>query len=200
MSKKRNRKIATIAAAMALAMGPVHADSLGYNDIQPFSNKGVTYTMRPLNEDLILIDIREAKKHLNELTDRLRFHLQMIRAEWEEKRIPVSIDIHAKKTRKYFLEAINTHIAICKTYIDAVKIALKNPAIKEPLRGDIIAFGRAAASLRYTAEDFLSFIEQTHPPKRTSEDEMTEISSAQVKEWIASEHKALGLSAPAFEV
>lgn len=199
MSKRRNRRIATIAAAMALAMGPVHANNIGYNDIQPFSKSGTTYTVRQLNEDLILIDIREAKQHLNELTERLRFHLQSLRAEWEEKRIPISIDTHAKKTRKIFLGAINTHIAICKTYIDAVKIALDNPTINESLRVDVIAFGRAAASLRYTAEEFLSFMEQTHPPKKTSESDTAEISSEQVRAWIASEHKSLGLSEPVFE-
>ncbi|EII0317279.1 hypothetical protein ACQLT9_003137 [Salmonella enterica subsp. diarizonae] len=165
MSKKQDGKIATIAAAMALAMGPVHADSLGYNEIHPFNKVVTTYTVRQLNEDLILIDIREAKKHLHELTDRLRFHLQSLLAEWEEKRTPINIDIHAKKRGNLFLKSINAHIAICKTYIQAVKIALDNPAINESLRVDVIAFGRATASLRYTAEGILSFIEQTHPPK-----------------------------------
>ncbi|EBF0339487.1 hypothetical protein O3M26_003505 [Salmonella enterica] len=98
MSKKRNERVATIAAAMTLAMGPVHADSLGYSDIQALNNTNVahTYTVRPLNEELVYINIREATAHLNELTSRLRFYLQMTRAEWEEKRMPVSIDKHDK--------------------------------------------------------------------------------------------------------
>ncbi|EKY9208989.1 hypothetical protein RD125_003034 [Salmonella enterica] len=175
MSKKRNERVATIAAAMTLAMGPVHADSLGYSDIQALNNTNVahTYTVRPLNEELVYINIREATAHLNELTSRLRFYLQMTRAEWEEKRMPVSIDKHDKRFRKHVIEALNTHIAICKTYNAAVKIALNNPEIKnELLRKDIIAFGKTVAGLRFTAEEFLSFIEQTHPPKRHNQNHL----------------------------
>ncbi|EAY4423790.1 hypothetical protein FRK41_17325 [Salmonella enterica] len=80
-------------------------------------------------------------------------------------------------------------------------MALNKPEAKkdELLRADIIAFGKAVAGLRFVAEEFLLFIEQTHPPKAVSSEPLG-LSDSALKALIASEHKSLGLSAPVFEV
>ncbi|PNM15327.1 hypothetical protein A6J64_002765 [Yersinia enterocolitica] len=66
------------------------------------------------------------------------------------------------------------------------------------MRNEIVTFGRAVASLRYIAEDFLSFIEQTHPPKEISTAKI-KVSADDVKAMIRAEHQSLGLEAPAFD-
>ncbi|EEC6816334.1 hypothetical protein ACFVGB_003408 [Salmonella enterica] len=202
MNKRQKKALANMVSAMALsAMAPVPANSLGYSDIAGLNDTGPSVIMRSLDESNVYMDISEATTHTIELTNRMRFHLKTMREEWEEKRIPIHIDKNDTRPRKYVFALLGAQIKNCKFYTEAVKIALNKPEAKkdELLRADIIAFGKAVAGLRFVAEEFLSFIEQTHPPKAVSSEPLG-LSDSALKALIASEHKSLGLSAPVFEV
>lgn len=196
MSKTKTTKAANMAAVLALAMAPVPASSLGYPDIVSIKAESIT-TLQPLPGAIAFLPINDATSYLIILNKRMRFHLKSIREEWEEKPKPIEINNQSSLVQKHLARELEKRIAIAQKFISAVKIALDNIGDDEELRQQIIAFGRAVATMRYYAEDFLSFIEQTHPPKKTIETNVI-ASAEEVKAMIRAEHKAIGLSAPVF--
>lgn len=197
MRKLKKNKVAYMAAAMALAMAPVPASALGYNDIalHPFDT---STTLQALPGSVAYLPISDAIIYLRAMTERLHFHLTNIRSEWEEKQIPIAIENQSPFVQKRLVRELGKRIVIAKKFVDAVKQALDEIEGDDDLRQEIIAFGRAAASLRYTAEDFLSFIEQTHPPKNAGS-ELINASDGEVKAMIRAEHVSLGLDTPSFD-
>lgn len=198
MIKKKQNKVGYMAAAMALAMAPVPASSLGYSDI-PTSSADKSTTLQALQGSIAYLPIEDATFYIRSMADRLRFHLKNIRAEWEDKQRPIEIQRQSPFVQKHLMRELEKRIDIAKNFISAVGIALKEVGEDDnDLRDDIVTFGRAVASLRYTAEDFLSFIKQTHPPKEV---DMVGINASadDVKAMIRAEHKSLGLSTPVFD-
>lgn len=198
MLKKNQNKVAYMAAAMAIAMAPVPANSLGYNDIA-ISAADTSTTLKTLQGSVAYLPIDDATDYIRAMADRLRFHLKTIRSEWEAKQVPIEMSKQKPFVQKHLVRELEVRINFAKKFISAVSMALNEIGDSDPeLRKDIVAFGRAVASLRFTAEDFLSFIEQTHPPKKTS-DENVGASIDEVKDMIRAEHRSLGLEAPAFD-
>ncbi|CVG94112.1 hypothetical protein [Serratia marcescens] len=196
MSKNKRTKAAHMAIALAAAMAPVPASSLGYMDIANTSAETST-TLQALPGAVAYLPIEEATQQIRLLTDRLRFHLKNLRDEWEEKQYPIEMQKQSPLVQKHLMRELDKRISVAQKFIDAVKIALDDIEDNAALRSEIITFGRAVASMRYSAEDFLSFIEQTKPPKKTMETNVT-ASAEEVKAMIRAEHKQLGLSAPQF--
>ncbi|MCL2891793.1 hypothetical protein [Brenneria tiliae] len=196
MSKLKKNKVSYMATAMAIAMAPVPASTLGYSDIA-LTHADTRTTLQPLPGSVVYLPIVDATEYLRSMTDRLNFHLKNIRFEWEEKRTPIAMEKQSPFVQKHLERELQKRIAIATKFVDAVRLAL-NEISDDDLREEVVSFGRAAASLRYTAEDFLSFIDQTHPPKKTSS-EMIKASADEVKAMIRAEHKSLGLDIPAFD-
>lgn len=198
MIKKKRNKVGYMAAAMALAMAPVPASSLGYSDIA-VNAADTSTTLQALQGSIAYLPIEDATTYIRSMADRLRFHLKNIRSEWEEKQRPIVIEKQSPFVQKHLIRELEKRIDIAKKFISAVGIALKEVGDDDmELRGEIVTFGRAVASLRYTAEDFLSFIEQTHPPKEISTVGIN-ASADDVKAMIRAEHRALKLEIPAFD-
>lgn len=198
MMKSKKSKIATMAAAMAISMAPVPASSLTYNEAS-FKSAGIsTTTQRELQDGIAFISINDAIPYLDDVTNRLLWHTGSIREEWELKQIPIDMSKQKPFTRKHLTKIIREHINMCEAFVEAVRIALNSvPPEDVELRKDIVRFGRAAAGLRFAAEDFMSFIEQTHPAQKTSSEQLN-VTGDQVRAAIRAEHKSLGLDAPCF--
>ncbi|AJI84006.1 Uncharacterised protein [Yersinia enterocolitica] len=198
MIKKKQNKVGYMAAALALAMAPVPATSLGYSDIATNAADTST-TLQALQGSIAYLPINDATSYIRAMADRLRFHLKNIRSEWEEKQRPIEIHNQSPFVQKHLIRELEKRIDFAKKFISAVSLALKEVGEdNHELRNEIVTFGRAVASLRYIAEDFLSFIEQTHPPKEISTAKI-KVSADDVKAMIRAEHQSLGLEAPAFD-
>ncbi|XXD09209.1 hypothetical protein ACMYSN_24645 [Klebsiella sp. R445] len=196
MKKMKKSRAASMAALMALSMGPIPANAVGYRDITPHSTDANT-TLQSLHEEVVYISISEATRLLAEIAERQRFHLINLRTEWEVKQTPIDMKKQSPLVQKHLVKEYKQRITIAAGYIEAVKMALQETK-DEALRKEITTFGRAAAKLRNTAEDTLAFIEQTNPPKKTSSTPIS-ASGDDVRALIHAEHKALGLNPPGFD-
>ncbi|NXZ86302.1 hypothetical protein HZI30_05055 [Serratia fonticola] len=196
-AQAKKMAIPAIVAGLMASLAPVPANAIGYSDIA-LSPVNTNTTLQALPGSVVYLPIGDATAYLHEMTARLHFYLKNIRSEWEEKQIPIAMEKQSPLVQKHLVRELGKRIVIAKKFVDAVRLALANICNDDDLRQEVVSFGRAAASLRYTAEDFLSFIEQTHPPKKTSS-ELINASDDGVKALIRAEHEALGLEAPAFD-
>ncbi|AYN30282.1 hypothetical protein D8682_05940 [Buttiauxella sp. 3AFRM03] len=195
VSKKS--KIASMAAAMAVALAPVPASSIGNLDVSVTSHSSSTLSLQSVKDSVVFLPIDQATVFMRNFADRMNIHRLNIRAEWEEKRAPIRIDRLKKETQEGFA-IFRSYVDVCAALIDAIRIALKDiPESDVELRKEIISFGRAVASVRYTIEDMFSFIEATIPPKKTTE-ALPKVTAKEVHALIRSEHKKLGLEEPKF--
>lgn len=196
MSSKKN-KISSMAAALAVALAPVPASSIGNHDVSVSSHSTSTLSLQSVKDSVVFLPINEAAGYMRNLADRMKVHRANIRAEWEEKRTPIRMEKHKKETQEG-LVIMRRYVDVCAALIDAIRIALKDiPASDAELRQEIVSFGRAVASVRYTIEDIFNFIEATHPPKKTT-DGLPNVTAEDVHALIRSEHKKLGLEEPKF--
>lgn len=196
MSSKKN-KISSMAAALAVALAPVPASSIGNHDVSVSSHSTSTLSLQSVKDSVVFLPINEAAGYMRNLADRMKVHRANIRAEWEEKRAPIRMEKHKKETQEG-LVIMRRYVDVCAALIDAIRIALKDiPASDAELRQEIVSFGRAVASVRYTIEDIFNFIEATHPPKKTT-DALPNVTAEEVHALIRSEHKKLGLEEPKF--
>lgn len=195
MNQTEINKITNISAIMALAMAPVPANSLGYNDIS-MNNIAMSTTLQILPDSIAFLPIGEATGYIKSMVSRIRFNLKNLKAEWEKKRIPIENESQFFQT--HLLYELEQRIALARKFISAAKIALgQTTKNEEYLRKEIITFGRSAADLLYSTEDFLSFIKQTRPPEAVSR-AGEHLDTNEVRAMISAEHKNLGLSTPLF--
>ncbi|CDG15885.1 hypothetical protein [Xenorhabdus doucetiae] len=191
--KFSKNNISSIAAAMALSLAPVPADSVGsYMATSPSQN---TLVLQNINDSVVYLPITEARQYMADLANRMRGHLRNLRAEWEKKRIPID-DKSMSKFARDNLHYFTKHITLCAALVKASKIAL-NQVDDQKHCQEIMQFGRAAADLRYTIEEILSFTKNTHESPKLIE--ITNQSNKEdVQALISSEHQALGLDKPIF--
>ncbi|EFU2655647.1 hypothetical protein HUI25_005013 [Escherichia coli] len=194
MSSKKN-KITSMAAALAVALAPVPASSIVHHDLSISRHSTSTLSLQDVKDSVAYLPIDEATSYMLNLADRMKTHRANLRIEWEEKQIPIILKNQKKETQEGF-ESLFRHIAVCASFVEAARVALKSvPESNAELRKEIVAFARSAATLRYTIEDILSFIESTHVPKKTSDADLG-VTADQVRALIRSEHKKLGLKDP----
>ncbi|WP_181377707.1 hypothetical protein [Limnobaculum xujianqingii] len=195
-AQAKKMTIPAIVAALMASLAPVPANTLGYSDIA-LSPVDANTTLQALPGSVAYLHISDATTYLQIMTDRLHFHLRNLRSEWEEKQMPIAIERQSSIVQKHLVRELGKRIVLAKKFVDAVKLVL-DETDDDNLRREIVSFGRAAATLRYTAEDILSFIEQTHPPKKASTDQI-DVGIDEVKAMIRAEHGALGLGSPSFD-
>lgn len=191
--KSRKNNISSIAAAMALSLAPVPADSVG--SYMATSSTQNTLMLQNVNHSMVYMPIDEAKQYISDLANRMRGHLRNLRAEWEEKRIPIddkSTSKFARENQHYLVK----HITFCIALVKASKEALSQIDDQE-LRKEIVQFGRAAADLRYTIEEILTFIKNTHESPKVL-DVANQFNKEEVQALVSAEHQALGLAKPTF--
>ncbi|NHB93644.1 hypothetical protein [Photorhabdus cinerea] len=190
-----SNKITSMAAAMAIAMAPVPADSIGYHDA--ITSAKNTFILQQVNDSIVFLPIEEATAFVASMANRMRFNLKNLRSEWESKRIPID-DKSMSSFAKDNLHYLTKNIIICANFIKAAKVALTSvPETSTELRSMITRFGRASADLRYTLEEIIAFVKSTHVPNKVSSVGYDMDKNA-VHELIRAEHTALGLEVPAF--
>ena len=196
MGSKKN-KISSMAAALAVALAPVPASSIGHHDVSISRYNSSTLSLQDVKDSVAFLPIGEATNYMLNLADRMKIHRANLRAEWEEKGTPIALKNQKKETQEGF-ESLFRHIAVCASFIEAARLALKRiPETDKKLRGEVMAFARSAATLRYTIEDILAFIDSTHPAKKTS-DSVLDVTAEEVHSLIRSEHKKMGLEEPKY--
>ncbi|MFB9087293.1 hypothetical protein ACFFW8_22030 [Erwinia tracheiphila] len=186
-----------MAAALALAIAPVPATSLGYSPVPDATH--ISTTLRANPGEVVFLPIALAIDYLKSQTEILRLHLKNVKAEWEEKDIPVDLGRQSATVQKYLVNELKKRAEMARCFLSAAKIALTSNEVKsdEAVHTEVCSFGRSASALLFIIEDFLSFIRQTHPPERTS-DQGESFSADEVRAMITAEHKNLGLSEPVF--
>ncbi|MCP9268178.1 hypothetical protein M5U04_08710 [Xenorhabdus sp. XENO-1] len=185
--------ISSIAAAMALSLAPVPADSVG--SYMATSTTQNTLMLQNVNDSMVYMPIVEAQQYVADMANRMRGHLRNLRVEWEEKRIPID-DKSMSKFARDNLNYLTKHITLCAALVKASKVALNQTSDQE-LRNTIMQFGRSAADLRYTYEEILTFTKNTHESPNVLE-MADQFSKEGVQALISSEHQALGLDKPMF--
>lgn len=80
---------------------------------------------------------------------------------------------------------------------DIKNILLSLPKSDTQKKQSVLLFGRSLAHYRSVLTEFISFIEQTHQPSKTT-NKKPNIISADMQRLIQTEHKKLGLSKPKF--
>jgi len=191
--KSRKNNISSIAAALALSLAPVPADSVGsYMAISSTQN---TLMLHNVDHLMVYMPIGEAQQYISDLTNRMRGHLRSLRAEWEEKRIPIN-DSSTSKFARENLRHFAKHIAFCTALVKASKVALSQ-ITEQAHRKEIVQFGRTAADLRYTIEEILTFINNTHESPKVL-DVADQFNKEEVQALVSAEHQALGLDKPTF--
>lgn len=196
MSSKKS-KISSMAAALAVALAPVPASSIGHNDLSISQHRSSTFSLQTVRDSVAFLPIDEATQYMLNLADRMKMHRANLRIEWEEKQTEIILSNHSKETQENF-ESLYRHIAICESFVDAARLALKNISDKDAdLKSEIVAFARSAASLRYTIEDMLAFMKSTLINPEVSKKPI-DVTAEQVHTLIRSEHKRLGLDEPKF--
>lgn len=152
-----------------------------------------------LNSVMALISTDDTIPRLDRLTSEIRLRTKAIRDEWELKRTPVSASGYQSLTGNNTLKMTHESINTCKALTKTARIILDATPLEDmKCRTAAITFGRAVARLRCASEDLLSFITQTHPPQKTSNEPLS-VTSDQVKTAIATEHLSLGLTPPCFK-
>lgn len=196
MSSKKS-KISSMAAALAVALAPVPANSIGHNDLSISQHSSSTLSLQTVRDSVAFLPIDEATQYMLNLADRMKMHRSNLRIEWEEKQIPITLANQKKETQDNF-ESLYRHIAVCESFVDAARLALKNISDDEvSLKSEIVAFARSAASLRYTIEDLLAYMKSTQLNPEVSIKPIN-VTAEQVQALIRSEHKKLGLDEPKF--
>ncbi|UWS30657.1 hypothetical protein [Erwinia pyrifoliae] len=194
---KRKSKISAMAAAMAISIAPVLADSIAHHDVRIDRHSAMSMSLQDVSQSVVYLPIEEATPYLQSLADRMRFHRKNLALEWEEKQVPIELKKQKKSTRDDFV-ALKAHIDICSNFVEAARLALNTvPASESKLRAEIIAFARASATLRYSIESILDFMKSTHAPARSIDAALT-VTAEQVHALIRSEHKSLGIDEPKF--
>jgi len=197
--KMTNRSISQIAAAFALALAPVPANSLGFNEI--YSPSGIHTTLSTANPgEFVFLPIELATDFMTQQVERLNSHLRMLKVEWEAKLLPIELDKQSPLAQKHLLGELHKRSILAKGFLAAARLAVQDFQIKndDEKYAQVKRFARAASGLLYGIEDFLSFIEQTHPPRETST-ALNHLDAEEVKAMIRAEHKALGLDSPSFD-
>ncbi|WP_262121375.1 hypothetical protein [Serratia ficaria] len=194
---KRKSKISSMAAAMAIAIAPVPADSIAHNDVALAQHSASSMSLQDVSHSVVYLPIDEATVYIRNLAERMRFHRKNLEAEWDEKQIPIELKKQTKATRENF-SSLKAHIIICSNFVEAARLALAQvPASDSKLRGEITAFARASAALRYSIESILDFMSSTHAPARSINAEIS-VTTEQVHALIRSEHEKMGLEEPKF--
>ena len=197
LKKIKKSTITQMAAAMALAIAPVPATSIGYNNIPGTTEFSTTLRANP--GEIVFLPISQAIDYMKSQTESLRSHLRNVKAEWEEKYIPIEMGKQSSVTQKHLIKELEKRSELARSFLSAAKIALDLSEVQqdEAVRKEVYTFGRSASALLFAIEDFLSFIRQTHPPETTSE-AGSHLDANEVRAMIAAEHKNLGLSEPVF--
>lgn len=196
MARKIN-PVTSMAAALAVALAPVPADSIGNHDLPVSRYQTSTLSFQNVKDSLVFLPLSEATDYMLAFAERMREQAGRLRGEWEERRDPIKVERHKKSTQEG-VARIRQYVEICASLIDAVREALNNlPDHEVELRQDIVSFGRSVAQVRYSLEDTFNFIESTKRPKKVSE-ALPDVNADDVHALIRSEHKKLGLKEPKF--
>ncbi|MGP3146048.1 hypothetical protein [Serratia bockelmannii] len=193
------RHLTKIITAMTMALAPVPAKSLGYQDVPlGLHTSSAATTLQELPENTVtFIPVADATLHIKSLTERMRSHLRYLNSVWEETGSPFILEHQSTFFQENF-HYLSERVEESKILITAVRTALAAPSeADEETRSQLLAFGRAVASYRHAVEGIFNFIESTHPPAAVSSD-AGGIDAMEVKAMIAAEHKSMGLEPPIF--
>lgn len=190
---------AKLVAALSMALAPVPAKSLGYQDLPVgIYDTSPSTTLQELPDNAVaFLPVTDATRHIASLTERMRSHLRNVRTTWEETNQPFYLENQSRFFRDNF-HHMKDRVQESEILIKAARTALSEIPVSDPeTRRQVLEFGRTVASYRYAVEAILNFLSSTHPPENLSSagDEM---SAEEVRAMIAAEHKALGLEPPVF--
>ncbi|WP_061771156.1 hypothetical protein [Serratia symbiotica] len=205
--KTETKKMAVpaIVAALMASLAPVPAKSTIVPEttveLQNHSGFVSTLTFNLVGEQVFL-PLSEATAYLTSLNN----HKRDMMAKAIEERVIKGKGPLFESTAK-IVKLAKQNIVECQRIKEAIRLVLSHENFslsiqdkteREEFKASLIKFGRAVATSEYLAENILSVVEQSLPPKKSSSTTVT-ATSEEVKEMIRAEHRNLGLGVPVFD-
>ncbi|QIG07131.1 hypothetical protein [Proteus sp. ZN5] len=185
-----HKKLPRLVTLISMGLATVPAESFRHK--QSLFPPNVQYSFAsPKSNQIIAIPINDATEKMNNLAELLNSDLNRLREEWENHE---SLFIS-----QHIYEQINKNIKDIDTSLGDIKnvlISFSNNDISK--KQSILLFGHSLAIYRSALAEIVSFIEQTHQPLKTT-NKKPNITDAEMRKLIQSEHTKLGLDTPKFD-
>ncbi|RDL25958.1 iron-sulfur cluster assembly scaffold protein SufA [Serratia fonticola] len=204
-TKTKKMAVPAIVAALMASLAPVPAKSTIVPEttveLQNHSGFVSTLTFNLVGEQVFL-PLSEATAYLTSLND----HKRDMLAKAIEERVIKGKGPLFESTAK-IVKLAKQNIVECQRIKEAIRLVLSHENLslsiqdkteREEFKASLIKFGRAVATSEYLAENILSAVEQSLPPKKSSSTTVT-ATSEEVKNMIRAEHRNLGLGVPVFD-
>ncbi len=185
-----HKKLPRLVTLISMGLATVPAESFKHKQSSLISNVQYSFAS-PVSNQLVAIPINDATEKMNKLAELLNSDLNRLKEEWEKHE---SLFIS-----QYIYEQINKNIKGIDTSLADIKnvlISFSNNDISK--KQSILLFGRSLAIYRSALAEVVSFIEQTHQPLKTT-NKKPNITDAEMRKLIQSEHTKLGLDTPKFD-
>lgn len=185
-----HKKLPRLVTLISMGLATVPAESFKHKQSSLISNVQYSFAS-PVSNQLIAIPINDATEKMNKLAELLNSDLNRLKEEWE-KHESLFISQHIYEQINKNIKGIDTSLADIKN----VLISFSNNDISK--KQSILLFGRSLAIYRSALAEVVSFIEQTHQPLKTT-NKKPNITDAEMRKLIQSEHTKLGLDTPKFD-
>ncbi|MEX9212857.1 hypothetical protein AB7X03_14145 [Providencia rettgeri] len=197
MKAVKNKTLARLPAIIAAGMGVVPAHGIGFDNYPVINNESFVYESIP--DKLVSIPLEEATIRMRAKTERMQGHLKSIKEEWAERNY-APIKPNKKRIGSQYRHYMDLSVANMTETLNAVKEILKtSDHLSEDEKTSLVDYGRSVSLYITTCKNIVSFIEQTHRPKKTTDAKLS-VTDADVKKLIRSEHEKLGLGKPSFDM
>jgi hypothetical protein len=185
-----HKKLPRLVTLISMGLATVPAESFKHKQSSLISNVQYSFSS-PVSNQLVAIPINDATEKMNKLAELLNSDLNRLKEEWE-KHESLFISQHIYEQINKNIKGIDTSLADIKN----VLISFSNNDISK--KQSILLFGRSLAIYRSALAEVVSFIEQTHQPLKTT-NKKPNITDAEMRKLIQSEHTKLGLDTPKFD-
>lgn len=185
-----HKKLPRLVTLISMGLATVPAESFKHKQSSLISNLQYSFAS-PVSNQLVAIPINDATEKMNKLAELLNSDLNRLKEEWE-KHESLFISQHIYEQINKNIKGIDTSLADIKN----VLISFSNNDISK--KQSILLFGRSLAIYRSALAEVVSFIEQTHQPLKTT-NKKPNITDAEMRKLIQSEHTKLGLDTPKFD-
>ncbi|ATM98332.1 MULTISPECIES: hypothetical protein [Proteus] len=185
-----HKKLPRLVTLISMGLATVPAESFKHKQSSLISNVQYSFAS-PVSNQLVAIPINDATEKMNKLAELLNSDLNRLKEEWE-KHESLFISQHIYEQINKNIKGIDTSLADIKN----VLISFSNNDISK--KQSILLFGRSLAIYRSALAEVVSFIEQTHQPLKTT-NKKPNITDAEMRKLIQSEHTKLGLDTPKFD-
>ncbi len=184
-----HKNLPKLVTLISMGLASVPAESFKHNQLSFTPDIQYSFSSAQFNQ-FVAIPIDKATEKMNILAESINKHLIHLKEKW------INPPHYFINEDDYY--QINKSIKrLDNSLTDIKNILLSLPKSDTQKKQSVLLFGRSLAHYRSVLTEFISFIEQTHQPSKTT-NKKPNIISADMQRLIQTEHKKLGLSKPKF--